>query len=92
MSRGRRHTEAVERLRIGSRSLGRPCWLCGQAIDYDLVWPDPRSFSLDHIKPRSARPDLEHEPTNHAPAHLGCNSSRQDSAARPGLGGTSRNW
>lgn len=92
MGRGRRHTEAAERLKTTSRERRRPCWLCGQAIDYDAAWPDPNSFSMDHIKPRATHPDLEHEPTNHAPAHLGCNTSRQADAPAPGLGTSSRAW
>lgn len=88
MSRGRRHNEASQRL----RAQRRPCWLCGQPIDYSLQWPDTGSFSLDHIKPRETHPELEHEPSNHAAAHLGCNSSKNTGSARPSLGATSRAW
>lgn len=87
-SRGRRHNEASARLRTEHR----PCWLCGQPIDYTLTWPDPASFSLDHIKSRATHPLLEHEPTNHAAAHLSCNSSRQTNDPKPTIGATSRQW
>lgn len=88
MGRGRRHTDAASALRTERR----PCWLCGQPIDYALTWPDPNSFSLDHIKARKTHPHLEHEPTNHAAAHLRCNSSRQTKDPRPALGSQSRTW
>lgn len=92
MSRGRAHTNDVARLRADAAAARRPCWLCGQPIDYTLRKPDPACFSLDHVKPISTHPQLEHDPTNHAPAHLGCNSSRSARDPRPGLGSTSRRW
>ena len=88
MGRGRRHSEAAAAL----RTQRLPCWLCGQPIEYTLAWPDPASFSLDHIKPKHTHPNLEHEPTNHAAAHLRCNSSRQANNPRPAIGTTSRAW
>lgn len=60
------------------RNLVPVCWLCGQWIDRDLKFPDKRSWSADHIIPVSKRPDLALERDNIAPAHLSCNSSRQD--------------
>lgn len=86
--RPRRHNEASQRL----RAQRRPCWLCGQAIDYQAEWPDPNSFSLDHIKSRKTHPELEHDPSNHAAAHLGCNSSRQTTDPKPTLGAVGRQW
>lgn len=85
---GRRAQDARAQL----RSRGLPCWLCGQAIRYDLEWPDPQSFTLDHVRPRSTHPDLAYDPGNWAPAHWGCNLQRQNRAPSPGLGDTSENW
>ena len=31
-----------------------PCYLCGEDIDYDLPWPDPMCFTVDHIIPLDA--------------------------------------
>lgn len=57
------------------RARGEDCCICGQAIDYGLAWPNPRSFSVQHVQPRSVRPDLVFDVTNCAAAHLDCNQS-----------------
>lgn len=77
-----------------------PCWLCGQPINYQLPAGDPQAFTLDHVVPRSLRPDLVWEPTNWRAAHARCNSRRGNNtpdtvrrARRPSnLGPTSRPW
>jgi 5-methylcytosine-specific restriction endonuclease McrA len=92
VSRGRAHTNDVNRLRADASAQRRPCWLCGQPIDYTLRKPDPNAFTLDHVKPVSTHPHLEHDPTNHAPAHASCNYRRQDKDPKPTLGATSRRW
>lgn len=53
---------------------GLDCALCGNAIDFDIKWPDPFSMSVDHIHPvsRGGRNDL----TNSQLAHLRCNISK----------------
>jgi 5-methylcytosine-specific restriction endonuclease McrA len=45
-------------------------------IDVDLLWPDPRCFTRDHVLPRArgGRDDLE----NLRPAHRECNQLRGD--------------
>lgn len=56
---------------------GRPsCHICGQPIDYDLRWPDPGSFVVDHLIPlaRGGADVL----TNVAPAHNRCNREKSD--------------
>ncbi len=59
------------------REMGRPCWLCGRAIRYDLKGPHPLSFSADHVRePGRIAADLLHDPSNLRPAHYGCNSAR----------------
>lgn len=57
---------------------GAVCWLCDDAIDLELVWPDPMSLSMDHVVPLSHQgPDT---PANVRPAHLTCNCSRGNRA------------
>lgn len=56
------------------------CWICGDAIDMDLTFPHPESFSVDHLIPLSQLDEDDPrrtDPDYCAPAHLSCNSSRQ---------------
>lgn len=50
------------------------CWLCGEGIDAKLKFPDPLSFTADHVDP-VARGGHNNGPL--LPAHLRCNSKRQ---------------
>ena len=50
------------------------CSLCGQLIDMTFRSPDPRSLTLDHIKPLSQGGNDTKD--NLAPAHYGCNSRK----------------
>lgn len=86
-----RHGRPWNRLREEVRARRAPCCLCGQAIDYSLKHPDPRSFSVQHIKDWHRYPELRHEPSNLDAAHLGCNSSAQQDG-KPRLGATSEDW
>lgn len=86
--RGRRWRTLVANL----RAKHDPCWLCGQAIDYDLPTDDPRSFEADHIRPLSTHPHLAEDPNNLAASHRKCNRSRGNRDPSPGLGATSREW
>lgn len=58
------------------------CWLCGREIDAWRRWPDPQSFSLDHLLHASKHPLLALERTNARASHLVCNQRRGD---RPGI-------
>lgn len=51
-----------------------PCALCGERIDYDLRWPHPRCFVVDHILPvkKGGADVLE----NKQPAHAECNRQK----------------
>ncbi|OZD23830.1 hypothetical protein CH253_08180 [Rhodococcus sp. 06-156-3C] len=49
------------------------CWLCGEWIDPSLTYPDPMSFSADHVTPVSKG---GHNLGPLKAAHYGCNSSR----------------
>jgi 5-methylcytosine-specific restriction endonuclease McrA len=81
-----------EQARLGWRRRRRPCHLCGGVIDYDAPATDPQHFQLDHIKSRKKFPELEHDPTNWAPAHARCNKHKQEGDAAPGIGLTSEPW
>jgi 5-methylcytosine-specific restriction endonuclease McrA len=69
-----------------------PCWLCGQPIDYTLPAGHPQAFTVDHVQPRSQRPDLAEDPANLRAAHAKCNKARGTAAPRHGLGAQSRAW
>ena len=78
------------------------CHLCGEAIDLDLAFPHPESFSVDHLIPVSQMEEDDprlNDPDYCAPAHLGCNSSRNNKSLDDYRGGnepsppvTSRDW
>lgn len=89
-SRGR-STARFRRLAANLRMQRRPCCICHQPIDYNAKWPDPDSFSVEHIKGWATHPELREDPSNLDAAHLRCNTSKQ-AKKKPGLGQTSRNW
>lgn len=63
------------RLRRWLGSLGLPCHICGQPIDYSLPPGDPMSFEVDELIPVSLGGDpLDRH--NVAPAHRICNERR----------------
>ena len=60
-----------------------PCALCGQPIDYTLLYPDPLSYVVDHIEPLGPSPTPERIAeldviTNKQPAHNTCNRAKWD--------------
>lgn len=72
-----------------------PCWICGLVIDYEAPSDDYRNddrFELDHVRPVATHPEMQHDPTNWAASHAGCNRQRGSGDARPGLGTLSRQW
>lgn len=82
-----------QRLAANQRMKRLPCCLCHQPIDYTLKWPDPGSFSVEHIKSWHAHPELREDPSNLGSAHLGCNSAKQDKPAEQVvLNNTSESW
>lgn len=84
---GRPWRRAKERIRRTQNI----CHLCGTPIDPTLTWPDPMSFSVDHVEPYSLRPELARDPNNLAAAHLSCNS-RKGNGTRGDQTPTSRDW
>lgn len=90
-------------LRARYKSLGLPCALCGQPIDYSLPAGHPDSFELDEIIPISKiPPELRAkaavDPKNVQPAHRRCNARRgakfmHEAAPPPRLeADVSRDW
>jgi 5-methylcytosine-specific restriction endonuclease McrA len=71
---------------------GDPCWLCGQPIDYQLKFPHPRSWTLDHAIPITENPNLMLNPSNFRSAHNDCNNSRGNNNPRIELGEPSEIW
>ena len=62
-------------LRAWLRAQGRPCHICGQAIDYSLPPGDPMSFEVDELVPVSRGGDPL-DRANVAAAHRICNERR----------------
>lgn len=86
-------TNGGRRQRVSAtvRARGEACCICRQPIDYSLAWPNPLSFSVQHMQPRALRPDLMFDLANLRAAHLQCNQSLgADVAIREWE--TSRRW
>lgn len=87
------------KLRKAVGSLGLPCALCGQPIDYSLPPGHPMSYELDEIVPVSKGGD-PYDPDNVQPAHRVCNQRKGNRTTRalgasqrpPGRLRTSREW
>ena len=90
--RAGRTTHTFRRLSRALRAEGRPCWLCGQDIDYDADPGSYDSFTVDHILPLSMHPELAEVWSNLAAAHRGCNSSRGTKTPTAGLGLGPKQW
>lgn len=76
-----RNSQQQERYRARWRKLGAPCALCGLRIDYDIKWPDPQSFVVDHIHPIAK--GGAHTFANTQPAHADCNSRKRARVTSP---------
>lgn len=71
----RRNTSQQERLRRRIAATGADCHICGAAIAYELRWPDPMCFVVDHIVPIAK--GGKHDLSNAAAAHAACNSKKR---------------
>lgn len=67
MSSYKRNTGQRKQLRSRYKRSQAACYICGQAIDYDLKTPHPDSFELDHVQ-ALARGGAD-APDNLRPAH-----------------------
>lgn len=82
--------------RARDRGANAECYLCTESINYDLEYPHPDSWSLDHKTPQSFGGG--HELSNAVATHLTCNKARYNrpiaygmfAGARPKPGETSR--
>jgi 5-methylcytosine-specific restriction endonuclease McrA len=72
---GRARSEALAYVKALGRRRRSPCYICGQRIDYDLVYPHPDSCSVQHVKSRHLFPHLTWDRSNWEPAHLTCNKA-----------------
>lgn len=79
-------------LKSNQRAKRLPCCICLQPINYALKHPDPRSFSVQHIKAWETHPESREDPGNLDSAHLGCNSSEGNAGPKPTIGATSEAW
>lgn len=58
-----------------------PCAICHNPINYDLKYPDPWSYVVDHIHPRTrGGPDTL---DNKQPAHNKCNRDKWHNTPTP---------
>lgn len=69
---GRAAQQALAWVRAHGSRENLPCCICGRPIDYTARGTD-MACSVQHVIPRSVRPDLTWDRTNWAPAHLRCN-------------------
>jgi 5-methylcytosine-specific restriction endonuclease McrA len=76
-----RNTAQQSKDRARIRASRPACHICGEPIDYDLQWPHPRCFVVDHIIPlkRGGADNL----TNKAAAHAECNSKKRARLVAP---------
>lgn len=70
----------------------QPCWLCGQAIDYDAPPQSPDSFEPDHLFPVSTHPELADDPGNLIQSHSQCNRARGNGDPFVPVMKTTRQW
>jgi hypothetical protein len=73
-------------------SVGAPCVIDGEPIDYSLQYPHPLSWSLEHIVSVKDRPELLMDRNNWASAHFGCNSMKGPDELVPDTGEPSEDW
>jgi hypothetical protein len=73
-------------------TIGEHCWLCGEAVNYMLKSPHPRSWCLDHAIPVSQQPKLALDSRNFRSAHRSCNEYRGTGEPPIDLGEPSEVW
>jgi hypothetical protein len=81
---------AVQRNPDGS--IGAPCVIDGEPIDYNLQYPHPLSWSLEHTIAVKDHPELLMDRNNWASAHFACNSMKGPEQLVPDTGEPSEDW
>jgi hypothetical protein len=71
---------------------GDPCTICTEPIDYQLTYPHPLSWSLEHLIKVSERPELLLDKNNWGSAHFSCNSMNGPDDTVPDTGVASEIW
>jgi hypothetical protein len=72
-SNGRGNSRYVRENAALKRTAPPVCHWCGEVIDRDLIWPNPMSWSADHVVPLALGGDLHGV---RVPMHLVCNNKR----------------
>ena len=88
-------TDTAQRKRCSTivRNRHEPtCYVCGEPIDYTLRYPNPLAFSVEHVIPRAARPDLTFDTANMRASHHMCNLHRGKTTLTITERATSRRW
>jgi hypothetical protein len=83
--RAKRHGLPSERFKVREiyeRDEGK-CYLCHEQIDLSLKYPDPMSFSIEHIIPLHLASSPGHVRTNVRAAHQKCNWHKNGNAGLP---------
>lgn len=75
----RRWRDLCERLK---REMPPICHYCGGDIDLSISGREKWGWTADHLTPRHEAPHLTFDPSNIAPAHNWCNSTRGGSVAK----------
>lgn len=76
-----RNTAQRNKDRARIRATKAACHICGEAIDYELHYLEPRSFVVDHVIPLSkGGPDVL---ANKKAAHRECNSKKRSRLIAP---------
>ena len=73
-------------------STGAPCIIDGEPIDYNLQYPHPLSWSLEHLISVKDHPELLLDQNNWASSHFACNSMRGPEELVPDTGEPSEDW
>lgn len=71
----KRSSALSDRYRTRWRAVAPACAICGGAINFELKWPDPQCFVVDHIVPIAK--GGAHTFGNTQPAHAQCNSKKR---------------
>lgn len=75
-------------------SVGDPCCICTERIDYGLAYPHPLSWSLEHHISVKEHPEFLLARENFGSAHFACNSMKgpDELITNSDLGVPSENW